>query len=142
MSNEEGRPVIDPTFVRFVKAHVQPVARRAGFHWSQVTTGSSPRHGQEDAVLFHADDEEEFGRRYPQFWPNTGGLEVLCIDLWVHRSLEDGTVRADVEGHDVARWLEENGSADLQASLEEASDLDIQLRVLASALEVMLELGG
>lgn len=75
----------------------------------------------------------------PGLAPDYGEQPIPCIDLWIHYEVDHSSLRADVEGSDVATWLRRRGRTDLASTLT-ATPLDTveATRALAAGLELML----
>ena len=124
------------------------VAGRADFHRlvTQVVAPVALAHGfvvamlddRNDAALFHAEPLEEFLGRHPEVASGPGHQQVMCIDLWVHRSDDRRSVSAQLEGTDVGRWLAAAGCDALAETAVAFDDQATSLAALARGLELML----
>jgi len=119
-------------FHRLVGDVVVPVALACGFVVAMLDD-------RNDSVLFHAERLADFLALHPVVAAGHGDQQVVCIDLWLHRSDDRRSVTAQLEGSDVAAWLRGNGYDALAANASAADDQATSLRAIARGLALMLD---
>ncbi len=125
----------DPELVALLDEQVLPVIDGVGFAFSSA--GRTTDHDRlVDAVLYEA-PPEPFTSSYPELASDYGDQPASCIDLWIHSDVEDGTLRASLDGTDVLRWCLEHDRAVLAERLG-GGDRAGAVAALAEALARML----
>ena len=127
MDDADGRA----DFHRLVTTIVAPVALARGFVVAMLDD-------RNDSVLFHAEPLAEFLALHPEVAAGHGDQQVMCIDLWLHRSDDRRRVTAQLEGSDVGDWLRANGYDALATDAAAADDQATSLRAIARGLALML----
>jgi hypothetical protein len=119
-----------------VQTSIEPVVRRAGFEWN--SSGFEYFGNQDEASALFEAEPDSFAGSFPSLMSDYGDQQVTCIDLWIHFDLGRGTIRADVEGTDVASWLRTHDHVRLAEALGAPTDLETAVRSLSEGLELML----
>jgi hypothetical protein len=119
-------------FHRLVTSIVAPVALARGFVVEMLDD-------RNDSVLFHAEPLTQFLAVHPEVAAGHGDQQVMCIDLWLHRSDDRRSVTAQLEGRDVADWLRVDGHDALAADATAVDDGATALQAIARGLALMLD---
>ena len=123
-------------FEKELRSTLEPVVSTFGFEWTRGNLDSNPR---EVFALFEAWRDLYAVSRTLSHLPwlaITQGKEG-CLDLWVFLDIQDFSIRAELEGQDVAAWLEEQGHSELASALISPRDVATAVQSLTRALTTM-----
>ena len=109
---------VDPEFHQQLRKLVDPVLAERGFVFNGASGPCRARSDRTDVFLYERPDVSEG-----------------CIDLWIHRNREAGTMRVDFAGRGLTQWLSAAGEERLAGRIEQVlGPDDDDVRSLLDAL--------